>query len=102
MGITWNMRLREIIEDNLCKGLKPKDIAEKYGVDVNIIYKYIRKYDFSHMYKYADIKNRKSGIGTMPLKKQETIQCHQCGFGNLENKTCEKCWYFKIYNGFKL
>ena len=44
MAITWNMRLREIIEDGLAEGLKPKAIAEKHGLRVDVIYTYIHRH----------------------------------------------------------
>lgn len=102
MSITWNMRLRQIIEDGLNEGLKPKAIAEKHGLRVEIIYTYIHRHGLAFGYKNAELRKKKPKKDVKKTVKKNEIHCHQCGFGNLENKSCYNCWYFKLYNGFRL
>ena len=37
----------------------------------------------------------------LPVKQKEEIHCKNCGY-DIPNPSCNRCWYFKIYNGFKL
>ena len=100
MAITWNMRLREIIEDGLAEGLKPKAIAEKHGLRVEVIYTYIHRHGLAFGYNGAELRKKKKKK-ELPVKQKEEIHCKNCGY-DIPNRSCNRCWYFKIYNGFKL
>lgn len=98
MSITWNAKLRKIIEDGLGEGLKPKAIAEKHGLRVEVIYTYIHRHGLAYGYKNAELRKKKNKKENTPVPKSE-IHCCRCRYAP-ENRSCGRCWYYYIYNGF--
>ncbi len=99
MPMTWNAKLRKIIEDGLGEGLKPKAIAEKHGLRVEVIYTYIHRHGLAYGYKGSEMRKKKENKKeNTPASKRE-IHCCRCGYAP-EHRNCGKCWYYYIYNGF--
>ena len=97
MSMTWNAKLRKIIEDGLGEGLKPKAIAEKHGLRVEVIYTYIHRHGLAYGYKGVEMRNKKEKKDT-PVSISE-YNCGRCAYPPGDRR-CGKCWYYYIYNGF--